>query len=341
MVEKFYIVIVFAVLVFVILGVYSLDSVGAFSGGRGFDFSLSLSPTGGNVSAGSNTFSTVTVTYVKGKNQLVSLSASGQPSGVTITFSPSSVFPTATSTMSIGISSTVTPGTYTITVKGVGGGVTKRATYTLTVTQQQPFDFSLSLSPTSGTVQQGKNVTTIITANLVSGSTKTVSFSASGLPSGTSIYFAPSSCSPSCNSFVGFVTSSTTPLGNYSIIISGTDGTITRTATYILSVIPPPPFDYSISVNPSGILVARGSSNTSTISVTLLNGASQPVSLSVTGCEVAGAICSASPNNGNPTFQSTLNVITFFNSTTGTFPITITGTGGGVTRTASASVTIV
>jgi len=136
--------------------------------------------------------------------------------------------------------------------------------------------------------------------------------------------------------------SSTVTPGTYTITVKGVGGGVTKRATYTLTVTQQPaPFDYSISVNPSSILVARGSSNTSSISVNLLSGTSQSVSLSVTGCELAGAICSASPNNGNPTFQSTFNVITFFNSTTGTYPVTITGTGGGVTRTASASVTIV
>ncbi|GAA3847167.1 M20/M25/M40 family metallo-hydrolase [Saccharothrix violaceirubra] len=96
------------------------------------DFSLSLNPSSGSINKGaSGTFSVATQT-TSGSAQNVSLSASGQPSGVTVSFSPSSVQSGASSTATVSVGSSVADGTYTITVNGQGS-LSHTATYTLTV----------------------------------------------------------------------------------------------------------------------------------------------------------------------------------------------------------------
>src|SRR5438093_11426880 len=61
------------------------------------------------------------------------------------------------------------------------------------------FDYSLSNSGNQ-TVTQGSSVTNLITGTLVSGTTQSVSFSASGLPAGATASFSSASCSPTCSS---------------------------------------------------------------------------------------------------------------------------------------------
>jgi subtilase family serine protease len=100
------------------------------------DFSLSVSPSSISVTRGTNGTSTVTTTITGAFNAAVALSASGQPSGVTVAFNPTPIpAPGAgTSTMTITVPSNAAPGTSTITVTGTGGTKTHSATITLKVT---------------------------------------------------------------------------------------------------------------------------------------------------------------------------------------------------------------
>jgi Legume lectin domain len=65
----------------------------------------------------------------------VALSASGLPSGVTASFSPTSVTSSGTSTMTVTTTAATAPGTYTLTVTGVSGSVSHTATASLAVAQ--------------------------------------------------------------------------------------------------------------------------------------------------------------------------------------------------------------
>ena len=96
------------------------------------DFTLSASPTTGSVVQGSSGKSTVTTTVSGGFSSSIGLSATGEPAGVTVSFSPTSINGAGTSTMTMTIGSSTVPGTYTITVKGIGGSITQTATVALT-----------------------------------------------------------------------------------------------------------------------------------------------------------------------------------------------------------------
>ncbi|MEG3632882.1 S8 family peptidase [Micromonospora palythoicola] len=98
------------------------------------DFSVSVSPTAGSVTAGSSASATVATATTNGSAQSVSLSASGLPSGATASFSPATVTSGGSSTLTIGTSASTPAGTYTVTVTGTAASGTRSATYSLTVT---------------------------------------------------------------------------------------------------------------------------------------------------------------------------------------------------------------
>jgi hypothetical protein len=97
-------------------------------------FSVSVSPTSASVAAGSSTTATVSTKVTSGSAQSVALSASGAPSGVTVSFSPSSVTAGSSSTVTFATTSSTASGTYPITITGAGSSADETATYTLTVT---------------------------------------------------------------------------------------------------------------------------------------------------------------------------------------------------------------
>lgn len=97
------------------------------------DFAVAVSPTAGSVARGATTTATVSTTTTSGSAQTVNLSATGAPSGVTVSFSPSSVTSGGSATMTVSASATAATGTFTVTVTGTGS-VSHSATYGLTVT---------------------------------------------------------------------------------------------------------------------------------------------------------------------------------------------------------------
>src|SRR5439155_673171 len=78
-----------------------------------------------------------------------------------------------------------------------------------------------------------------ISAALVSGTAQSVSFSASGLPTGASASFSSSGCSPTCSTALTIKTSSTTPIDTSTITVTGKGGGITKTTSFSLTVAAP------------------------------------------------------------------------------------------------------
>ena len=98
-------------------------------------------------------------------------------------------------------------------------------------------------------------------------------------------------------------------------------------------------FDFSLS-NSGDKTVQKGSSAQNTIAAVLKFGSGQSVSFSVSGLP-NGATASLSNPSCGPSCSSTLTVTTTVSTTpAGTFPITVTGTGGGISRTTSFNLTV-
>ena len=98
-------------------------------------FLLTANPKSVTVAQGATGKSTITSTPFGGFDTTVTLSASGEPTGVTVTFSPKTITGgSGSTTAEFKVSSTAVAGTYTITIKGKAGTVTEKATVTLKVT---------------------------------------------------------------------------------------------------------------------------------------------------------------------------------------------------------------
>ena len=200
------------------------------------DFSVSVNPTNVSVAAGSNAAATVSTAVTSGSSESVSLSASGLPSGVTASFSPSTVNSGSSSTLTFTASSSAAAGNYSVTVTGTGSTGSHTATLTLSVTAAAANDFSLSVSPTSASVTAGSGTIATVSTAVTSGSAQTVSLTASGLPSGASASFSPSSVTAGSSSTLTISTSSTTTAGTYPVTITGTGSSATHTTSFALTL---------------------------------------------------------------------------------------------------------
>jgi subtilase family serine protease len=138
----------FAVASTVAAGTYSITITGTGGGlvesttvsltvtsGVSSGFTISASPSSLTVARSSSGNTTITTAISGSFNSTIALSASGQGSNLTISFSPSSVAAPGlgTSTMTVVAARRATLGTRTITITGKGGGKTQTTTVTVTI----------------------------------------------------------------------------------------------------------------------------------------------------------------------------------------------------------------
>jgi subtilase family serine protease len=299
-------------------------------------FSLSASPASVSVVQGSSGTSTITSTVSGGFDSAVTLSASGGPTGVTYGFSPGSITGTGTSTLTLTVASSTATGTYTITVSGVSGSTTETTTVSLTVTSTPTPAFTIAASPTSVTVVQGNSGTSTITTTVSGGFDSAIALTASGQPTGVTVSFSPTSIAApgSGSSTMTMAVASTTATGTYTITVTGTGDSITHTATVSLSVTAASTGAFTISVSPSSGYLYQGQSGYAVVTTKVSGGFDAAIALTASGVP-SGVTYSFTPSSiaapGSGTSDFNLSVSE--NAPTGTYPITITGTGGGLTHT--------
>ena len=97
------------------------------------DFGMTVSPTSLGLSQGGQAADTIAVSGLNGFNSFVNLSISGLPSGVTATFSPTSLMPPGASTLTLSAGPTAAIGSATVIVTGTAGPLTHNSPIYLTV----------------------------------------------------------------------------------------------------------------------------------------------------------------------------------------------------------------
>lgn len=293
------------------------------------NFSLAASPISGPVIQGSTASFNVTITPTGNFNSQVTLSVSGLPSGASPGFTPNPA--TTSSTLSVSTSTTTPPGTYPLTITGVSGTLTHTATATLVVNPRP--DFSLSASPSSQSVNPGGGTSYNVAINPIGGFSDQVTLSLTGQPGGVTPTFTPNPATSSAT--LSLNTSATTPVGTYTLTITGVDGGLSHSTTVTLVVALP---DFTLVASPSSSTVSPGGSANFTVVIAPIAGFGGQVTFGVTG------LPANTTNNGfnpNPaTSSSTLTVTTSSTTPPGTFPLTITGVSGVLSHSAQVSLTV-
>ncbi|MDE3166074.1 MAG: hypothetical protein KGN36_09725, partial [Acidobacteriota bacterium] len=306
------------------------------------DFSISATPASVSVAAGgATTGSTVTVTSLNTFSSPVALTVIC-PTGVTCSLNPTSVTPTsggtATSTLRIVTSSTLPGGTYTATVTGTSGTLTHTTSVTVKVQ-----DFSISASPASLSVAQGGAAgSSTVTVTSLGGFSSAVGLTAS-CPTELTCSLSPPSVTPAS----GGTASSTLSIGAgtanigvpYTVTVTGTSGTLSHSTTVSVTVTAPAP-SFTLSASPSSLTVKRGTTGSSSITVTPSNGFAGTVSFSVTGLP-SGTSASFNPTSVTGSGSTTMTLKVNKNTKSGTVAIlTVKGTSGTLSSTTTVTLTV-
>lgn len=210
--------------------------IAALSGPAPAGFTLSASPNTVSIaSTGGNGSSTISSAATGGFSGSIMLSASGQPSGVTIGFTTNPISAGNSTSMTVAVASGTTPGTYPITVTGTSASIVQTTTVTLTVTGTTP-NFTLGASPASLTITRGNSGTTKISLTASGGFSSAVSLSGSVTGSRVTLGFSPTSISGSSTSTLTVTVNRRASTGTRTITVTGIGGGITHSITIPLTI---------------------------------------------------------------------------------------------------------
>jgi uncharacterized membrane protein len=291
-------------------------------------FTLAASPSSVTIAEGATGTSTLTMTPQNGFSGTVTLAASGLPTGVNASFSALSS--AHTSTLTLTAAANATTGSVTVTVSGTSGTTVVRTTIALTITT--PPSFTLSASPSNLSVNPGGSGTSTITVS-ESGFNAAVSLAVSGLPSGVTGTFSPSSTATTTTLTLNATSAATA--GTTTVTVTGTSGSLTSKATITLTITPPPSF--TLVSSPGSTSFAPGGSGGTTIGVAPQNGFAGTVSFKISGLP-AGVTANFAP--ATSTVASNLTLMAAASTAPGTSTLTVTGTSGSLSATTTVSLTI-
>ncbi|MEM2964757.1 MAG: zinc ribbon domain-containing protein [Candidatus Bathyarchaeia archaeon] len=252
------------------------------------------------------------------------------PAG-TVTAGTVNIVTGVTYTYTISGSFLTIPGYYTVkVVVGLEFDIWE-GTASFQIVARAPFDFTISLSPSTITVKKGETARFNWAVTYSDPSYQGISFTwdVSGLDRSMRVNVA--------RGILDIATSDATPPGAYSFTFSLSARGLTRSAAATLMV--EALFDYSLSISPTSQTVNIGEENSYTVTVSLVSGAAQPVSLTVTGLpsDVSSIF---TPPSGTPTYTTTLTVDASSSSSPGSYTLTVTATGGGIAKTATATLIV-
>src|SRR5258708_13222588 len=228
----------------------------------------------------------------------------------------------------------IAPPAYYMLFLLISSGVPAVATFVQMLPVVAQPDFSVAATPSSRTIPPGTGTNYSVSVTPSNGFTGNVTFSVTGLPAGATASFNPSGVTGSGSSTMSVSTSSSTPMGSYPLTITATSGNLTHSTQVTLAVA-----DFSIAASPSSQTVNRGSKTTFTVSVTAMGPFSAAVSFTVSGLPTRPT-SSFSPPSLAGSRTTTLTISTKPRTATGTYPLTIKATGGGLTHSTTVNLVI-
>jgi len=174
----------------------------------------------------------------------------------------------------------------------------------------------------------------------VNGFTGDVSLALGGLPGGQASWsISPSVIAGGSGSAQVTVSTATSiAAGTYPLTITAASGATVHRVPATLVVTAPP--DFGLSATPTSRNVVAGDGTTYTVGVASLDGFADDVALSLTGLPSGVGTASFSPPVIAGAGSSQLTVTTVPAAPGGTYPLTITGTAGGLTHTVSVTLVV-
>jgi len=304
------------------------------------------------VNQGQSVQCVVRIESLDGFNEAVSLSISylSLPAGFGATISPSPITPppdgSSYSVVTINVASGVAAGPYSLLIYGIGGGITRSTVLDVRVRASGTASYTISVSPSYRTITAGDAMTFTITVTSTNGFDDEIDLFLEELPYEAYAYFNPdtvdvSPSTPSDTSTLLISTDVDLAEGVYYWVIFGVPVSyyyyVSNTSIITVSVTEAP--DFELSISPSTRTISPGGSAEYTVSLIRTGGFASSVALSISGLpDEADGFFDPESIRGSETSELTID--TTSDIAGGNYTFTVTGSGGGKTRTKTAKLVV-
>lgn len=237
-------------------------------------------------------------------------------------------------TLTLYANSSAPPGRYNIALQllgGPGGTVDSAALVPIQLTALP--GYSIAVNPTSMSIAQGNTAAATVTIARTN-FTGSVTLAATGLPSGVTASFNPSQLTGTTLSSVLTLTAgATVPAGTTNFSVVGTaSGLANQTQAVPLTVAA-----FSLTATPTALNVAAGGTVTSAVRAIRAGGFSGTIAYAVIGVPTG---LTAAVSSTAVADSEVLSITASAVPTAGSYPLTVTGTSGGVQQQTSVLVTV-
>ena len=268
---------------------------------------------------------------------------SSTPSGLTASFNPSSVSlgvgSLGRSTLTLTVADTLAIGNYTLTVTATSGSYQHSLTIIVAIS-----NFYQLVSPTVVGIPISGSGFVTITEGSENGYRGTAEpFIVSGMPSCVSYSFNPPTVQIPARSNASIILTLNPRAGcsasSNGIAVQSDSGVMAFLTAFRLNVT-----DFSISANPTSLLITKQNSGQSIMTLQSLDGFAEAVtltaSISPTGSHSPTTSLSLTSISLSGSGTSTLTVSTTSNTTKGIYTVSVKATSGSITHTAVISLTV-
>ena len=184
----------------------------------------------------------------------IGLAVSGLPEGASATFTPP--VPQETAQLEVAIPAGTRETTYSLLVTATLGSIVKTAAVNLVVAT--PPNFTLKLTPAAITVSRGGSAEVVVELQRT-GPASNIVLDAQAVPAVYSATPVPALVSATATtSRLTVAVNALATAGTYNIPIRGTSGSLSKSATLVLTIPAPPPNNVTISVLTPSARVASG-----------------------------------------------------------------------------------
>jgi len=275
---------------------------------------------------------TITITPYNGFTSPVTYTITGLPSGVTATINQSSS--SSSSTLVFTASSTAKPGTYNVFITGTS--ISSKGITDIGLVIPSP-TFTLASSVPAISLNTGQYATATITATPINSFAGVITYSTTGLPQGVTARFSPVLGSVATPTTLTITVPANATGGIYTVNVIGTSGPLVVSTPITLTIIKP---TFSLTAADPALTLTAGSTVTTTISATAINGFDGNITFSAVNLPggVTAAFSPASAPAGTPT---TLTLTAAPTSPASTVTIAVIGASGFIAVDTPIAITVI
>ena len=293
------------------------------------DFSFTITPSSLDLSQDGSGSVTVNLTRLNGFGDPVTFSLSNPIAGVSAAVPLTIPSGSNAGSLTILAAPTTALGSSNLTINATSGNLNHTSSLALNINAGGQPNFAVSLESLTSSLMQAGTTDVMVNLSRQNGFKGLVVVTLSNLPTGV----LASALTIPAGSNSGTLTLSaedTSPLGTSTVIVTGTGGNLTRTASLALSITPFLNPDFGLSLTPSSIAFQQGGNASVTVNLARTGGFTGAVNLSLSSPTVGIAATPITVAAGAT--SGTLIVASLPSVPVGPLNLTVTGSSAGLTH---------